>query len=149
MDAMKKLLEKKKKEGHMLDPMEKDAKMSVLHDLHNEASDMMKHQLGGLKKVSVSADSPEHLEKGLETAKGLVHEHEAEQAEDGHDPDMEELEEETGEDLDHDNEEGEPLEHQLAMGHESSDEDEEPMSEEELDAKLAKLMKMKAMMQKG
>jgi len=46
---MEKLLAKKKKDGPMLSDNEKHAKMSVLHDLRNQASQAMGEKLVGMK----------------------------------------------------------------------------------------------------
>lgn len=69
---LKKLMESKK--GAPMDPMKKDAKMSMLQALRGEMSGMMKEDLQkpGLKKVTVASDKPEGLAKGLDTAKELI-----------------------------------------------------------------------------
>ena len=69
-----KLLDKKKKDGKELDPMYKDSKMSMLKALREEMSGLMKGDLqkGGMSKVEVSAENPEDLGEGLETAQDIV-----------------------------------------------------------------------------
>lgn len=139
MDALRKLLMKKQEEGKMLSPIEKDAKMSVLKSLHKDMSDSMAGKLGGLKKVTVAADSQDDLAHGLDKAKELL----------GKTPMHEEMSDE-----DMGDEEGSPEEElhespeeMLAEKHDPSMEDEEGhdhMSEEELDAKLKELMALKA-----
>jgi hypothetical protein len=126
-----KLMEKKKKDKPMSD-VAKDAKTSVLKDLQSMAAGAMKDGLkGGLKKVSVMSDSPEGLKKGLEKAEDMV--------EGG----MGEIDEKDA-DMDlADAEEALPIH---ANG-EIEDDDMEDCSEEELDAKLEKLMAMKKKMQ--
>jgi hypothetical protein len=118
-----KLMKMKKKEGKLSD-VEKDAKLSVLQDLKSQAEDSLAGKLKGLKKVTVAAGSPSDLKKGLDKAKEII----------GDMPEMEEAEEEAGEDLDADEE-----------MHEDHGE-EEALTEEELDAKLQKLMAMKEKM---
>jgi hypothetical protein len=70
MHKMEKLMEKKK--GKKLSDTEVKAKSSVLKDLSDTASDMMKDRLSGLKKVSVAAPSKSGLQEGLDLAKKLT-----------------------------------------------------------------------------
>jgi len=63
-----KMLEKKRD----LKPHEKAAKMGVLKDMKDAASEMAGDKLG-LHKVSVMSDSPEGLEEGLDQAHNAVH----------------------------------------------------------------------------
>ncbi len=113
---MKKLLDKKGK-GSKLSDSEKEAKMSVLEDLRKMMEDHMGESLGGLKKVTVASPDKEGLESGLDKAREMIGQikegdHSPEDAE------MEALEEESHEDLDHDNEEGESSEHKAKVfGH--------------------------------
>jgi hypothetical protein len=72
MNKLAKLLEKKSKDGQHLSGVERDAKMSVLHDLRGQAAEAMKSGLHNLKKVSVMSDSPEGLSEGLSKAKDMV-----------------------------------------------------------------------------
>lgn len=67
---MKKLMGKKK-EGK-LSPVEKEAKSSVLKDLSASAADMMKEKLGGMKKATIMADSPEGMKKGAELVEKIA-----------------------------------------------------------------------------
>lgn len=114
-DKFGKMMKKKDKK---IDGVEKDAKMSVLSSLRDMASEAMGDKLKNLKKVTVASDSEEGLKKGLEKAEEIV---------EGGMPKMEDESEEETEEL------------------ESSEEENEysDMSEEELDAKLEQLMKLK------
>lgn len=69
-----KLLEKKKREGKMMSPMEADAKMSMLQALKDEMGDGMKDDLMAHKmnKVEIAAPDKEGLEEGLDTAKDVI-----------------------------------------------------------------------------
>ena len=146
-----KLMDKKKKDKPMSD-VQKDAKMSVVEDLRDMASKAMKDGLkGGVKKVSVASDSAEGLSKGLEMAKKIADSKKLgsmdEMKEDGNELDNAEEElpnspVEGEENLESSEEEAsESPEHEEAEG--------EDMSEEEIDAKLAKLMDMKKKIQKA
>ena len=126
---IKKLLELKAKKKQ-LDPIDKEAKTSVVKGLQRAAEELMGEKLNGLKKVTVASNDKEGLEKGLDKAKDMLSKHDPES-------EGEKLEEETGMDLDSDNEQGESEEHQEAVLGESE------YSEQELDAKLAELMKQK------
>lgn len=73
MGMMDKIMEKKS--AKPLDPMYKDAKMSMLHELRNAMSGEMKNDLvnaKGMKKVEVAGDSPEAVSAGLDKAKEIV-----------------------------------------------------------------------------
>lgn len=73
MSLMDKL--KDKKGGKPLDPMYKDAKMSMLHELRNAMSGSMKSDLEnakGMKKVTVAGSDPEAVAAGLDKAKEMV-----------------------------------------------------------------------------
>ncbi len=61
----------KKKEGK-LSPVEKEAKSTVLKDLSSEASRMMAERLGGVKKATIMADSPEGMKKGAELVEKIA-----------------------------------------------------------------------------
>ena len=50
----------------------KKGKMAALKGLHRMASDMMKGDLKGLKKVSVMAKDKKGLKKGLEKAEDML-----------------------------------------------------------------------------
>lgn len=123
-------------EGKELNPIDKDAKMGVLKDLHKMASDSMADKLHGLKKVTVAAPDEEGLKHGLDKAQEIVSDMPGmlEEAEDGH-PE-EELEESSEHELSESPEE-ESAEHQ---------EDGE-LDEADIDAQLADLMKKKQLLQ--
>jgi hypothetical protein len=70
MHKMEKLMEKKK--GKKLSENEVKAKSSVLKDLSDTASGMMKDRLSDLKKVSVAAPSKKGLQEGLKLAEKLT-----------------------------------------------------------------------------
>lgn len=67
---MKKMMGKKK--DGKLSPVEKDAKSSVLKDLSASAADMMKERLGGMKKATIMADSPEGMKEGADILKKVA-----------------------------------------------------------------------------
>lgn len=70
---MDKLLEKKKKSGEgMLSDNEKNAKMGVLQDLRNQASQAMGGKLKDLKKVTVASNDENGLKAGLDKAKEII-----------------------------------------------------------------------------
>jgi len=71
MDEKLKKLMKSKGEKKM-HPVEKEAKMASLKELHSMAKNMLGDRLHGLKKVSVMADDKEGLEEGLSKAKSLL-----------------------------------------------------------------------------
>ncbi len=163
MHPFNKLMQKKKMEGKEMSPVERQAKMNVVHEMRKMASDEMSEPLKNMKKVSVASNSPEGLKEGLDKAKqvvsgqgmahgGLAESHAPGMEEDASNPggpDMESLEEETGDDLDHDNEEGESLEHAQAVlgGHDEGHDS--PMSPDEIDARIMELMKLKEHMKSG
>lgn len=117
MDAMMKKLMMLKKDKKKMSPSEKEAKMSVLKDLKSVAEEAMGDDLKGMKKVTVAADSEEGLEEGMDKAKELLKAKMGDMSPADAEHEEEEMEEES--------------------------EDSEDMSEEELDAKIAKLMEMK------
>jgi len=137
-----KLMEHLKKKGKKIsNPNEKEAKHGVLSELSKQAGDMMKDKVSSLKKVTVAAPDSDKLKEGLEKAKEMI----------GHDSGdkMEQAEEELGEDLDHDNEEGESPEHKAkVLGEESPEhEEEECNTPEEIDEKIKELIMKKKMME--
>ena len=137
MEKFHKLLKKKMDEGKELNPIDKDAKMGVLKDLHKMASDSMADKLHGIKKVTVAAPDEEGLKHGLEKAQDIVSDmpEMLEESEDGH-PEGEELEE--------------SAEHELSESpeEEASEHDElGEMDEADIDAQLADLMKKKQLLQ--
>lgn len=70
MEDMKKMLDKKKKEG---DPLKKQAKLSALKNLRSAMSGMMQGDLGDkMNKVTVAAPDKESLEAGLDKAKDVL-----------------------------------------------------------------------------
>lgn len=111
-----------KKKG--MSPIEKKAKLNVLKDLHGQASELMKEGLKGMKKVSVMSDSKEGLKAGLEKAEDMLGE---DQMEDEDQSEQEEME---------------------ADEYEDQQEESMPMDEDELDAKIQELMKMKEKLKK-
>lgn len=117
----------KKKE---MSPAEKKAKLSALKEAHGMASDMMKDGLSGAKKVSVMSDSKKGLEKGLDIAKKIV---------DKEDSDL-------GEDEMEDSELGEKME-DAQEGYSDQQDESEPMDEDEIDAQIQELMKLKEKLQ--
>jgi hypothetical protein len=70
--ALKKIIDKKKKEGKTLSPVHKEARSTVLEDLMDHLSDMGMDKVKGLKKVTVASDSKEGLAKGLNKATEMV-----------------------------------------------------------------------------
>jgi hypothetical protein len=173
MHPFNKLIAKKKAEGMKpMSPVEKQAKMGVIQDMRKMASDSMASPLHDLKKVSVASNSPQGLAMGLDKAKqivshnpeddeqGLAHGGEVENHAPGmdeNDPDhdsgdlhhasMEGLEEETGDDLDHDNESGEDVDHIAKMDEshaEAHASDLEQLSPEDIDKRMQELHMMKA-----
>lgn len=70
--ALKKIIDKKKKEGKTLSPVHKEARSTVLEDLMDHLSDMGMDKVKGLKKVTVASDSKEGLAKGLDKATEMV-----------------------------------------------------------------------------
>lgn len=173
MHPFNKLMEKKMKEGahKQMSPVEKQAKMNAVKDVRKFASDSMAEPL---KKVSVASNSPEGLQAGLDKAKQVVQQGpmgdsngEQMMADGGfpnekfptqesgggggdlHNASMEGLEEETGDDLDHDEEMDEPVDHVAKMnmshaeGHNSDLS--EHMTPDEIDKQIQELTKMKAM----
>lgn len=66
-----KLMEAKKKKSK-LSPVEKDAKESVLRGLSDEMGGLMKKKLGGIKKATIMADSPEGMKKGAELVQKIA-----------------------------------------------------------------------------
>lgn len=151
MDQLKKLREKKG-DGKMR-PMEQKAKMGVLEDLQRMASEAMGGKLKGMSKVTVASDDPDDLSDGLDKAKDLLG-HMPEAMDDSH-PDHENFEAsekpEDGDDgmsdyADADDDHG--LEAHPDDAHEEGEMAEggdDDMSDEDLDAQIAHLMKLKAM----
>lgn len=113
-----------------MSPSEKKAKLSALKEAHGMASDMMKKGLSGAKSVKVMSDSKEGLEKGLDMAKKIV---------DKEDPML-------GEDQMEDSEMGEKME-DAQEGYEDQQDESMPMDEDDIDAQIEHLMKLKEKLQ--
>lgn len=67
-EKFQKMLAKKRD----LSSVEKSAKHDVLKDLRSAASEALGERLDGIKKVSVSSNSPEGLKQGLDKAGQIV-----------------------------------------------------------------------------
>lgn len=72
MDALKKLLDKKKSEGYKMGPDEQKSRMKVLGELRGMANEEIGKDLPSLKKVTVASGSKEGLEEGLHKASDMV-----------------------------------------------------------------------------
>lgn len=120
MHKFDRLMDKMKKKGKELDPLEKEAKMSVVKAMREAASEEMTDKLGKLKKVTVASDSKEGLQAGLDKAKEMM--------------------EKMPEGMEQSSEESE----------EASEEEQEecPKSVEEIDAKIKELLALKEKMGK-
>ena len=86
-----KMMSDKKKDQGEIDPMYKDAKMSMLQALLHEMHGMMGNDLHGLKKVEVAAPDKQGLAAGLDKAKSAL----------GEDPDMADESKDEDGDADH------------------------------------------------
>lgn len=127
---MNKMMEKmmKKKGAKEMDPMEKEAKFSVVDAMKQMAEQAMGEKVKGLKKVTVSSPNESGLKKGLDEAEKLISANQDEPKESSEEEESEESsEEEAGEEM-------------------HSSENLEEMSEEEINAKLEELMQLKAKM---
>lgn len=102
---------------------EKKAKLAALKGAHGMASDMIKGNLKGLKKVTIASDSEEGLKKGLDKAEEFLGEQESE------DEEMSESEQDESE------------------GFEDQQDESEPMDEDELNAEIERLMKLREKLQ--
>ena len=139
MHKMEKLMEKKK--GKKLSENEVKAKSSVLKELSDTASDMMKERLGGLKKVTVAAPSKSGLKEGLDLASKLT-----EKMPNGEKSGMEEAKEEEAEMVaDAEDGKGMHMGDEAEEAAESEEEAGEGQSKEEL---LAELERLKAKIEK-
>lgn len=161
MDKMEKLLEKKKKSGKELSPVEKDAKMGVIESMKKMAEDAMGDRL---KKVTVASASKEGLQKGLAKAKEMVEGHGGtvgdstasglEDAVEGdemgmHSDDRSKHVQGEEEMSSHMPEEGsEEEEASESPEQEASEDEDSEMSEDEINQKLEKLMALKKKMGK-
>ena len=120
-----------------MSPAAQKAKLTVLKEANKMATDEMKKDLSGLKKVTVASDSKAGLMKGLEKAEDIVEGEEKDCSECPGCPHC------MGEQEDED----------MEMASESEDEEDEqeatePMDIDELEAKIQELMKMKSKLQK-
>lgn len=73
MKHLKELIARKKAKGDMVDAERAEAKGKVLGDLMSDMSDADASKVKGIKKVTVASGDASGLEKGLETAKEIVH----------------------------------------------------------------------------
>jgi hypothetical protein len=120
-----------------MSPAAQKAKLTALKEANKMASDMMKEDLSGLKKVTVASSSKSGLKEGLEKAEEMIEGEEKDCSECPGCPHC------TGEDESED----------MEMASESEDEEDEqeatePMDIDELEAKIQELMKMKSKLQK-
>lgn len=120
-----------------MSPAAQKAKLVALKEANKMASDMMKEDLSGLKKVTVASSSKSGLKEGLEKAEEMIEGEEKDCSECPGCPHC------TGEDESED----------MEMASESEDEEDEqeatePMDIDELEAKIQELMKMKSKLQK-
>jgi hypothetical protein len=155
---MNKMMEKMMamKKAKEMSPSEKNAKMSVLHDLKKQAQDAMGGKLDGMKKVSVMSDSPEGLQHGLDKAKELT-QNMPDESEDSDEQMMSEggfAKDATGQEDDegaygksHEaspyDKAGDTREEEEQFHEESPAEESNEMSPEEIDAKIQHLMDLK------
>jgi len=121
MNSYEKLIAKKKKGNEEMSPMVKQAKMGILENLRDMADSQMGEKLMNMKKVSVASDSKEGLASGLEKAKEMI-ESQADEESSEDESDMEAMD---------------------ARNHMEEDAEQAAMSEEEINAKLEELMKLK------
>lgn len=131
------MFEKSKK----MSPAAQKAKLTALKEANKMATDMMKEDLSGLKKVTVASDSKSGLKAGLEKAEDML---------EGKDKDCSECPgcpHCTGEEDSEDSEMGED-ESKDAEGMEDEMEDSQPMDMESLEQKIQELMKLKEKLQK-
>lgn len=152
-DKFQKLIDKKKKAGHELSPVESAAKHSVLNDLKGMAGKAMSDKLQGLKKVSVASDSEEGLKHGLEKAHEIVSGKQMHDMETDTEGGEQDLEDEQGATSDHFPTNKETESEGLESGHQDDmsggsmepGESKEPehMSPEELDEHIAKLHELR------
>ena len=127
-----------------LSESEKKAKMTALKEAHGMASDMLKHKVKGLKKVTIASDSEEGIKKGIEKAGEAFGMRKSE------DQDMDESEsedQEMGEQESEDQEMGERDEAE-ASEYEDQQEESQPMSVAKINAKIEELMKLKEKLSK-
>lgn len=119
-DKIMKMLMDKKKAGKELSENEKNAKLKIVGDLKKLAEDAMANDIKGMKKVTVAAPTEEGLKEGLEKAEEIVSEQ----------PEMEDSD---------DLEDAEEAEDEL---------EDEDLSLEDIEAKIAELLQKKEAMKK-
>lgn len=113
---MRELMEQMRKGKKGMNDTEKEAKLGVLKFISDAADDAIAGKVKGLKKVTVASDSKEGLKKGLEMAEEKIGEKEED-----------DIEAVDGE----------------AVPMEESEDEEEMLDKDEIEKKLAKLLKMK------
>jgi hypothetical protein len=121
-------------------PAAQKAKLTALKEANKMATDMMKEDLGGLKKVTIASDSAKGLKEGLEKAEELIEGKEKDCSECPGCPHCQEEGEQESEDS-----EGED---QRSEDYEDAQEASEPADLDEIEAKIQELMKLKAKLQK-
>lgn len=131
-----------KKKGKKLSENEVKAKSSVLKDLSDTASDMMKERLGGLKKVTVAAPSKSGLKEGLDLASKLT-----EKMPNGEKSGMEEAKDEEAE-MVADAEDGKGMHMGEGEAEEVAESEEEAGEEQSKEELLAELERLKAKIEK-
>lgn len=120
-----------------MSPSAKKAKLTALKEAHKMASDMMKEDLSGLKKVTVASDSKSGLKAGLEKAEDMLEKKDCSSC-----PGCPEC---MGEQEDSEMGESDAVD---AEGMEDEQEATEPTDINELEAKIQELMKMKEKLRK-
>lgn len=111
--------------------MEKKSKLSVLKDLHKQASDAMKGDLEGMKgmkKVTIASDSKSGLKEGLDKAEEMLGEED----------------EDEGEQREYDT--ADKSRDEQSEGFEDQQDESEPM--DEIEAKIQELLALKEKLQK-
>lgn len=148
-EKLKKLM--KAKGDKKMHPIEKEAKMTSLKELHDMAKGMLGDRLHGIKKVSVMAPNKEGLEQGLSKAKSLLDGHLGDHGVSDTSPEMaDKLAEETLETPEEEaSESPEEQEMEAAEGVEMHHPHmEEDMDEHSIDEKIKHLMEMKKRLKK-
>lgn len=132
-DKFLKMLSGKKKKRELSDE-ERNAKLNVMKDMRDMAAGAMGDKIKKLKKVTVASDSEEGIKEGLDKAKEIVGNADPKGEGESEDqecscgsPSCEECSEEVEESEDSD----------------ASPQDEEEMSEDEINKRLEELMKLK------
>lgn len=152
------LLKEKMKDGKKLSDSEMKAKMGVLDELKSMASDAMGEKIKGMQEVRVAAPDEEGLKEGLEKAEELIEAKDEMMEEDSENEQLEESledsDDDTPEDDDYETEPGRQPQEMGDIEEEHSEEDDsygdyEEMTEDELEAKIAELMKRKEKMKRA